>query len=95
MTQPSKEHYNAVQKVLQYLDGTQDVHLRYGGDKEQDFLTAHSDTNWASDATAQRRSSSGSAVFVHGNLVTWKSVLQCCTALSVVEAEFMAATEAA
>ncbi|SPC61539.1 related to retrotransposon protein [Ustilago sp. UG-2017b] len=95
ITQPSKEHYNAVQKVLQYLDGTQDVHLRYSGDKEQDILMAHSDANWASDSTAQRRSSSGSAVFVHGNLVAWKSVLQRCTALSVVEAEFMVATEAA
>ena len=69
MTQPSREHYNAVQKVLQYLDCTQDVHLQYGGDKQQDFLMAHSDANWASDATAQRRSSSGSAVFVHRNLV--------------------------
>ena len=34
-------------------------------------------------------------MFVHGNLVTWKSALQCCTALLVVEAEFVAATEAA
>ncbi|KAJ1601300.1 hypothetical protein NDA14_001112 [Ustilago hordei] len=95
MTQPSKEYYDAAQKVLQYLDGTQDVHLRYNGDKEQEFLMVHSDMNWASDATAQRKSSSGSAVFVHGNLVTWKSALQHCTALSVVEAEFVAATEAA
>ncbi|SOV05267.1 uncharacterized protein UDID_17878 [Ustilago sp. UG-2017a] len=95
MTQPSKEHYNAAQKVLQYLDGTQDVHLQYGGDKEQDFLTAHSDANWASDAITQRRSSSGSAVFVHRNLVAWKSGLQRCTALLAVEAEFVVATEAA
>ncbi|SPC61979.1 uncharacterized protein UHOD_12140 [Ustilago sp. UG-2017b] len=56
---------------------------------------AHSDVNWASDATAQRKSSSGSAVFVCGNLVAWKSALQRCTALSAVEAEFVAATEAA
>ncbi|CCF47894.1 hypothetical protein NDA11_005001 [Ustilago hordei] len=94
MTQPSKEHYNIVQKVLQYLDCTQDIHLQYSGDKQQDFLTAHSNTNWASNATAQCKSTSGSAVFVHGNLVAWKSALQQCTALSVVEAEFMAATEA-
>lgn len=94
MTQPSKEHYNAAQKVLQYLDHTQDIHLQYNGNKRQDFLMAHSDTNWASDATAQRRSSSSSAVFVHRNLVAWKSALQCCTALSAVEAEFVAATEA-
>ncbi|KAJ1570498.1 hypothetical protein NDA11_000240 [Ustilago hordei] len=95
MTQPSKEHYNAAQKVLQYLDHTRDTHLQYGSDKQQDFLTAHSDANWASDATAQRKSSSGSAVFVCGNLVAWKSALQRCTALSAVEAEFVAATEAA
>ncbi|SOV08807.1 uncharacterized protein UDID_17746 [Ustilago sp. UG-2017a] len=95
MTQPSREHYIAAQKVLQYLDYTRDTHLQYGSNKQQDFLMAHSDANWASDATAQRKSSSGSAVFVCGNLVAWKSVLQRCTALSAVEAEFVAATEAA
>ncbi|SOV02162.1 uncharacterized protein UDID_18991 [Ustilago sp. UG-2017a] len=63
MTQPSREHYNTAQKVLQYLDHTRDIHLQYGSNKQQDFLMAHSDTNWASDATAQRKSSSGSAVF--------------------------------
>ncbi|SOV07209.1 uncharacterized protein UDID_18746 [Ustilago sp. UG-2017a] len=95
MTQPSREHYNAAQKVLQYLDHTRDIHLQYGSDKQQNFLMAHSDTNWASDATAQHKSSSGSAVFVCGNLVAWKSALQHCTTLSAVEAEFVAATEAA
>ncbi|SOV03491.1 uncharacterized protein UDID_18685 [Ustilago sp. UG-2017a] len=95
MTQLSREHYIAAQKVLQYLDYTQDTHLQYGSNKQQDFLMAHSDANWASDATAQRKSSSGSAVFVCGNLVAWKSALQRCIALSAVEAEFVAATEAA
>ncbi|SOV06544.1 uncharacterized protein UDID_17512 [Ustilago sp. UG-2017a] len=94
MTQPSREHYIAAQKVLQYLDYTRDTHLQYGSNKQQDFLMAHSNANWASDATAQRKSSSGSAVFVCGNLVAWKSALQCCTALSAVEAEFVATTEA-
>ena len=69
--------------------------MQYGSNKQQDFLMAHSDANWASDATAQHKSSSGSAVFVCGNLVAWKSALQRCTALSAVEAEFVAATEAA
>ncbi|SYW76884.1 uncharacterized protein UHO2_05601 [Ustilago hordei] len=95
MMQPLKEHYNTAQRVLQYLDSTQDIHLQYGSDKQQDFLVVHSNANWASDATAQCKSSSGSAVFIHGNLVAWKSALQHCTALSAVEAEFMAATEAA
>ncbi|SPC66012.1 uncharacterized protein UHOD_11665 [Ustilago sp. UG-2017b] len=74
MTQPSREHYNAVQKVLQYLNHTRDIHLQYGSNKQQDFLMAHSDANWASDATAQCKSSSGSAVFVCGNLVAWKAI---------------------
>ncbi|CCF48705.1 hypothetical protein NDA14_007033 [Ustilago hordei] len=95
MTQPSKEHYHVAQKVLQYLDHTQDTHLQYGSNKQQDFLMAHSNVNWASNATAQWKSSSGSAVFVHGNLVVWKSALQCCIALSAVEAEFIAAMEVA
>lgn len=95
MTQPSREHYNTAQKVLQYLDHTQDIHLQYGSNKQQDFLMAHSDANWASDATAQCKSSSGSAVFMCGNLVAWKSALQRCTTLLAVEAEFVAATEAA
>ena len=95
MTQPSKEYFDAAQKVLQYLDQTKDIRLQYSGNSGQSLLAAHSDANWASDATAQRKSSSGSAVFVHGNLVAWKSALQRCTALSAVEAEFVAATEAA
>ncbi|KAJ1025411.1 hypothetical protein NDA13_004223 [Ustilago tritici] len=95
LTQPSREHYNTAQKVLQYLDHTQDIYLQYSSNKQQDFLMAHSDANWASDATVQRKSSSSSVVFVHGNLVAWKSALQHCTALSAVEAEFVAVTEAA
>ncbi|SYW81632.1 uncharacterized protein UHO2_00156 [Ustilago hordei] len=95
MTQPSKEHYNAAQRVLQYLDCTQDVHLQYGSNKQQDFLVAHSDANWASNAMAQCKSLSGSAVFIHRNLVAWKSVLQHCTTLLAVEAEFVAVTKAA
>ncbi|SOV03679.1 uncharacterized protein UDID_19115 [Ustilago sp. UG-2017a] len=95
MTQPSREHYIAAQKVLQYLDYTRDTHLQYGSNKQQDVLMAHSDANWASDATAQCKSSSGSVVFMCGNLVAWKSALQHCTALSAVEAEFVATTEAA
>ena len=94
MTQPSKEHYNAAQRVLQYLDGTQVIHLQYCSDKQQDFLVAHSDANWSSDTMAQCKSSSGSAVFIHGNLVAWKLALQHCTTLSAVEAEFVAVTEA-
>ncbi|SPC67214.1 uncharacterized protein UHOD_11476 [Ustilago sp. UG-2017b] len=94
MREPSQEHYQAAQRVLRYLEGTKEVGLVYRANKSQEPLVAHSDANWASDATIQRKSTSGSVVFVYRNPVTWKSVTQKCVSLSAVEAEFIAATEA-
>ncbi|SPC65513.1 uncharacterized protein UHOD_11083 [Ustilago sp. UG-2017b] len=73
---------------------TKEVGLVYRANESQEPLVAHSDANWASDATIQRRSTSGSVAFVYGNPVTWKSATQKCVSLSAIEAEFIAATEA-
>ncbi|SPC64543.1 uncharacterized protein UHOD_11946 [Ustilago sp. UG-2017b] len=94
MWEPSQEHYQAAQRVLHYLKSTKEVGLIYRANELQEPLVAHSDTNWASDATIQRKSTSGSVAFVYGNPVTWKSATQKCVSLSAVEAEFIAATEA-
>ncbi|SOV08934.1 uncharacterized protein UDID_17790 [Ustilago sp. UG-2017a] len=94
MREPSQEHYQAAQRVLCYLESTKEVGLVYRANESQEPLVAHSDANWASDGTIQRRSTSGSVVLVYGNLVAWKSATQKCVSLSAVEAEFIAATEA-
>ncbi|SOV01836.1 uncharacterized protein UDID_18809 [Ustilago sp. UG-2017a] len=94
MRKPSQEHYQAAQWVLRYLKSTKEVGLVYRANESQEPLVAHSDANWASDATIQRRSTSGSVVLVYGNPVAWKSAMQKCVSLSAVEAEFIAATEA-
>ncbi|SOV06716.1 uncharacterized protein UDID_17592 [Ustilago sp. UG-2017a] len=94
MREPSQEHYQAAQRVLCYLESTKQVGLVYRASESQEPLVAHSDANWASDATIQRRSTSGSVVLVYGNPVAWKSATQKCVSLSAVEAEFIAATEA-
>ncbi|SOV01853.1 uncharacterized protein UDID_18821 [Ustilago sp. UG-2017a] len=94
MREPSQEHYQAAQRVLRYLESTKEVGLVYRANESQEPLVAHSDANWASDATIQRRSTSGSVVLVYGNPVAWKSATQKCVSLSAVEAEFIAATEA-
>ncbi|SOV02296.1 uncharacterized protein UDID_19179 [Ustilago sp. UG-2017a] len=94
MREPSQEHYQAAQRVLCYLESTKEVGLVYRANESQEPLVAHSDANWASDATIQRRSTSGSVVLVYGNPVAWKSATQKCVSLSAVEAEFIAATEA-
>ncbi|SOV04657.1 uncharacterized protein UDID_17161 [Ustilago sp. UG-2017a] len=88
------EHYQAAQRVLRYLESTKEVGLVYRANESQEPLVAHSDANWASDATIQRRSTSGSVALVYGNPVAWKSAMQKCVSLSAVEAEFIAATEA-
>ncbi|KAJ1041782.1 hypothetical protein NDA10_004195 [Ustilago hordei] len=94
MHEPSQEHYQAAQRVLCYLESTRQVGLVYRASESQEPLVAHSDANWASDATIQRRSTSGSVALVYGNPVAWKSATQKCMSLSAVEAEFIAATEA-
>ncbi|SOV04448.1 uncharacterized protein UDID_17091 [Ustilago sp. UG-2017a] len=94
MREPSQEHYQAAQRVLRYLESTKEVGLVYRANESQEPLVAHSDANWASDATIQRRSTLGSVALVYGNPVAWKSATQKCVSLSAVEAEFIAATEA-
>ncbi|SPC65211.1 related to retrotransposon protein [Ustilago sp. UG-2017b] len=94
MHEPSQEHYQAAQRVLRYLESTKEVGLVYRANESQEPLVAHSDANWASDATIQRRSTSGSVALVYGNPVAWKSATQKCVSLSAVEAEFIAAMEA-
>ncbi|CCF49936.1 uncharacterized protein UHOR_14014 [Ustilago hordei] len=94
MHEPSQEHYQAAQRVLRYLESTRQVGLVYRASESQEPLVAHSDANWASDATIQRRSTSGSVALVYGNPVAWKSATQKCVSLSAVEAEFIAAMEA-
>ncbi|SOV05798.1 uncharacterized protein UDID_18523 [Ustilago sp. UG-2017a] len=94
MHKPSQEHYQAAQWVLRYLESTKEVGLVYRANESQEPLVAHSDANWESDATIQRRSTSGSVVLVYGNPVAWKSATQKCVSLSAVKAEFIAATEA-
>ncbi|SYW78499.1 uncharacterized protein UHO2_02562 [Ustilago hordei] len=94
MHKPSQEHYQAAQWALCYLESTKEVGLVYRANELQEPLVTHSDANWASNATIQRRSTSGSVALVYGNPVAWKSAMQKCVSLSAIEAEFIAATEA-
>ncbi|SOV09159.1 uncharacterized protein UDID_18280 [Ustilago sp. UG-2017a] len=55
----------------------------------------YTDVNWASDPTNRRRSTSGAVTYVYGCPVSWKSHVQKCVALSAVEAELVAVSEAA
>jgi hypothetical protein len=96
MTTPRKDAWTAALHVLKYLNQTGENVLRLG----EKFHTAHpvisyTDANWASETGTNRKSTSGSMTFIYGCLVSWKAQLQKCVSLSALEAEFVAASEAA
>ncbi|KAJ1578113.1 hypothetical protein NDA11_001856 [Ustilago hordei] len=72
------------------------LQLEGGGSKKHTNqpVVMYTVANWASDLTNRCRSASGVVTYMYGFPVSWKSHLQKCVALSAVEAEFVAASEA-
>ena len=85
-------HCTAVKRILKYLRGTTDFALCYSGDSSDlHSLTAFSDADYAGDPT-DRKSRSGSILFLNGGPVIWLSRKQPCTATSTTESEYVAAS---
>ena len=91
MSNPGREHWNAVKWILRYLHGTTCLRLCFGGDKPT--LMGYTDSDMGGDIDS-RRSTSGYVIKFAGGAVAWQSRLQKCVALSTTEAEFIAITEA-
>nr|GEV94332.1 copia protein [Tanacetum cinerariifolium]GEV94421.1 copia protein [Tanacetum cinerariifolium] len=85
---PTKKHLNAVKRVFRYLKGTINMGLWYSKDTSM-FLIAYADADHAG-CQDTRRSTSGSAQFIGDKLVSWSSKKQKCTAISSIEAEYIA-----
>ena len=89
-----EKHWHAVKRVFRYLQGTQDHELLYGsGVDNHRPLYGFSDSDWGNDAI-DRCSCTGWVFLLHGGAVSWQSRKQPTVALSSVEAEYMAATQA-
>ena len=91
LSNPGKEHWDAVKWILRYLRGTSKMCLCFGDGKP--VLTGYTDADMAGDVDS-RKSTSGYLITFAGGAVSWQSRLQKCVALSTTEAEFIAATEA-
>ncbi|XP_015159847.1 uncharacterized mitochondrial protein AtMg00810-like [Solanum tuberosum] len=93
MQQPSKVHYGAAKRVLQYISGTLDFGIWYS--KTDNFrLCGYTYSDWASSLDDIRSVSTN--VFTLGSsVVTWSSKMQATTSLSTSEAEYIATTLAA
>lgn len=90
-TNYSDEHWLAVKRILRYLKGTIDYGLMY---RRSDMpLYGVVDADWAAN-TVDRRSYSEYAFIVAGAAICWEARKQRTVALSSVEAEYMALSEA-
>jgi len=90
MVQPTKLFWKAAKHVSRYLRGTSQYELRYGrpeGVKLQGFT----DVDWAG-SPSDRKSTSGGIFNLGSVAVSWYNRKQRLVALSLAEAEYMAAS---
>jgi hypothetical protein len=91
MTNPGKEHWNAVKWIFRYLRGTSNACLQF--DRIRKGLVGYVDSDFATDL--DRRRSLTSYVFtVGGCAVSWRACLQPTVAQSITEAEYIAVCDA-
>lgn len=92
MSNPIKDHWQAVKWLLRYLRGSVKTRLVF---RNEGVFTArgYCDADYAGDAD-KRRSTTGMVFTVGGNPVSWRSSLQKVVALSSTESEYIALSEA-
>ncbi|KAA0067450.1 retrovirus-related pol polyprotein from transposon tnt 1-94 [Cucumis melo var. makuwa] len=78
--------------ILKYLRRTRDYMLVYGA--KDLILTGYTDSDFQTDKDS-RKSMSGSVFTLNGGAIVWRSIKQGCIAYSTMEAEYVAACEAA
>lgn len=91
LNNPGRAHWEAAKRVLRFLKGSRDWKLTLGGFSD---LVAYSDADWAGDRD-DRKSTGGYVFLVGRGAVSWSSKRQPTVALSSLEAEYMALTQAA
>ena len=92
---PGPKHWMAIKRLLRYLRGTLNYSLTYGniGNHMTPSLIGYCDSDWGSNVD-DRRSITGYVFLLSGGAVSWQAKKQPTVALSSVEAEYMASTQA-
>ena len=92
MSDPSKEHWTGIKRLLRYIKGTLNFGLKFRahGDEE---LYGYSDANWAGDVDT-RRSTSGYVFKIADSTISWSSRKQATVAKSTTEAEYVSLSQA-
>ena len=89
---PGLDHWVAVKHILKYLRRTRNYMLVYSG--RELIPIGYIDSDFQSDRDSQK-STSGAFFTLGGGAIIWRSVKQTCVADSTMEAEYVAACEAA
>lgn len=89
---PKQSDWQAVKRIFKYLRGTLSTKLLYRTNYKPGMLEAFSDADYAGDIQT-RRSTSGIVCKYFGGAISWMSQKQRSVALSMTEAEFIAASE--
>ena len=89
----SETHWTTVKSILMYLRRTKDVFLVFGGEDEL-IVKGYTDASFQKDKD-DSRSQSGFVFCLNGGAVSWKSSKQETVVDSMIEAEYIAASEAA
>jgi hypothetical protein len=85
MHDPREPHLTAMKRILRYLRGTPDFGLLLRRSFSSD-LVVYTDADWAG-CPDTRRSTSGYAVFLRDNLISWSGKRQTVVSRSNVKAE--------
>jgi hypothetical protein len=88
MHDPREPHLTAMKRILRYLQGTPDYGLLLRRSSSSDLIV-YTDADWA-DCPDTRRSTSGYAVSLGDNLVSWSAKRQTVVSRSSAEAEYRA-----
>ncbi|XP_026400184.1 uncharacterized protein LOC113296061 [Papaver somniferum] len=92
MQHPFIADWTAVKRILRYLLGTLSYGLQFKRATSLQ-LQVYSDADWAGDIT-DRRSTSGLAIFLGPNIISWCSRKQKTVSRSSTEAEYRALVDA-
>ncbi|KAJ9556386.1 hypothetical protein OSB04_011000 [Centaurea solstitialis] len=85
---PSTQHWQAIQRVFKYLKGTMDYGLYYLG--YPSVLEGYSDASWITHVEEDHSSTTGWVFLLGGGAISWASKKQTCITNSTMESEFVA-----
>ena len=85
---PTENDWIAVERILRYLKGTQEVGIVFGGKEAKNHLKGWADVDWDGDVKS-RLSRTGYIFKIADSAISWSSKKQANIALSTAEAEYV------